>query len=212
MIEFNADTHEYIVEGIKRPSVTTILRQEGLIDFSMVPQKVLDAALKLGTAAHRACELWDKNNLDMDSLSLPLVPYLEAWKRFRSDFKAEVVHSELKVFSRRWGYCGTIDRVMAIGDHLKLHLIDIKTSTTMAAATALQTAGYKIAYEEKFSKQLTGKEHSRLISHRWGVQLKPDGTYHIEPYENKTDEQVFTALVLVNQFKRRNNLIKKEAA
>lgn len=196
-IEFRPETHEYFVNCIKQPSVTQILQQEGISDFSGVREDVLRAASEFGTAVHRATELADNKILDVAKLSLPLVPYLEAWQKFKSDFKVKIVDVELRVYSKIWGYCGSIDRVAEIDGYLTV--IDIKSSTTMAISTSLQLAGYQLAYNE--GRKVKAKN-------RMAVQIKGDGTYIIYPYTNRSDESVWKALVTANRFKRNHNLIK----
>ena len=186
-------THLYTVDGVVRPGVNEILQAEGIVDFSSIPAERLTAAQNLGKAVHVACELWDKNDLDMKSVDLAIVPYLEAYIKFKRDLHVDVIVNEVSIYSKTWGFCGTLDKIV-YADNI-LTLLDIKTSTTMNHATTLQTAAYKILYEETVGK--------KVIKQRWGLQLKPDATYRIEPYLGKSDETIFTSLVVVHTFKTR---------
>src|SRR5690348_16409857 len=80
---FEPDNHVYTVNGIVVPSVTQIL--EPLVDFSKIPAAVLEYAKLRGEAVHLACELYDQNDLDIDNLDTVIVPYLEAWIKFKAD-------------------------------------------------------------------------------------------------------------------------------
>lgn len=169
------------------PSVTQILREVGLVDFSHVPDSVMIPAQDFGTAFHLARHLWDKQTLDINSLSEPLIPYLEGYKKFKKDFGFIVKpdESERRLVSKL-GFKGKPDIWPVIQG--KRTLIDTKTSTGMYEATAIQEAGYDILLLEIGIK----------VDRRWGLQLKENGTYNIEPYTKVTDKAVFlSALTLV---------------
>ena len=116
MITFNAETHEYFYEGLKVPGVTKVLKNAGLIDFSMVPASILERAFKFGTAVHLATELDDRNNLDMATLDAPLLPYVNAWRKFKKDVGCKVLSIEERVYSGKYRYCGTLDRRILLKD------------------------------------------------------------------------------------------------
>lgn len=198
---YKPEIHEYFIDGVKLPGVTSILKSAGLTDMSGIKSGILIRAQKFGTALHKATELWDKGVLDMSSLSAPLIPYLEAWKKFHKDYQIEWGSVELPVSSVKYRFAGTLDRVGTIGG--KNTIIDLKTSSVMYPAGAIQTAGYQIAYEE-----MTGEK----IRQRWGVQLTPENTipYKIENYTESSDKAVFLSALMVHNFKEKHNLIKKE--
>ena len=193
---FDEEKHLYTHDGQPIISVTQILQATGMIDFSMVRADVLDRACKLGTATHKATQFDDKGTLDEGSLSEGIVPYLNAWRKFKSDYNAYMLCDELMVHSHRYDFAGTLDRVAVING--KNILIDIKTSTAIYPATRLQTALYKIAYEEETGNKVDG---------RWCVQLKDDGTYKTEVYKNRTDEMYAISARKVYQFRKENNLL-----
>lgn len=176
------------------PRVTTILREAGLIDFSHVPDSVMVPAQEFGTAFHMARHLWDKGTLDEATLSEPLVPYLEAYKKFKKDFgfSVSIEESEKRLVSAKWGFRGTPDLWPIING--KRILIDTKTSTQMYPATAVQTAAYQILLDE----------HGIKVHARWGLKIKEDETYQIEKYEDISDRSAFlSALNLWNWKKRK---------
>jgi hypothetical protein len=67
-LEFDAATHTYRLDGELVPSVTTVLKSVGLVEYSHIPQDVLQAAAHRGTAVHYALELLDRGELDYESL------------------------------------------------------------------------------------------------------------------------------------------------
>lgn len=179
-LRFDSAEHRYFdPNGNELPSVTRILNEEGFYDYSKIPQEILQRAAKFGQAVHRATELWDKGTLDMNSLNPALVPYLNGWIKFKEDYKLEVIGNELKLWSKKYRYAGTLDRtgVCGLGKFAgKLAEIDIKSGLILPGVR-LQTAGYQVLHNENF------KDKIRV---RICVKLIPDG-YIVEPLENRED-------------------------
>jgi hypothetical protein len=194
---YDPKTHTYYIEGRKIPSVTHILGAENFYaDLHRISSAVLAAAAKFGRAGHKACELLDKNTLDFNTLSEHLFPYVTHWLDYKVDNQIEKINAiEMPVYSKKWGYAGTLDRV--VNDNI---LIDIKFSSVISPTTALQLALYKVAYEE-----MTGNK----IKERLCVQLTQDG-YKVYTYKDKMDEYI--ALGAVNSFKwkMKNGIYKEE--
>jgi hypothetical protein len=192
-LTFDDDKHRYFYDGRNVPGVNEIIEACGLVDFSAVPEEQLEAARKLGNYVHQATALWDKDDLVVETLSPGLIPYLEGWKLFLSDFNIKFAAEQIerRLYSRKWGFAGTTDRdPVEIGG--RMTLIDLKTSTSMLKTYALTTAGYKILQEENYGK----------IKQRWGVQLLPTGKYKIHIYDNPTDESVFLSCLNVYNWKK----------
>src|SRR3990167_1236157 len=179
-----------MIKEEKYPRVTTILSEAGLTDFSKINPVVLEASAKFGTAVHLATKLWDETNLNMETLSAPLLPSLEAWKKFKRDYGIICfVDIEKHVISKKWKYQGHLDRIAIV--YGERTLIDIKSVNTVMPATAIQTAGYKIGWEE------TSKQR---IRQRWCVQVLEDG-YKITEFKERTDESVFIACLQLYRWK-----------
>jgi hypothetical protein len=193
------ENHVYRWNGVIVPGVSEILEAGGFTDFSHVNSDVLEAAQKFGKAVHKTCELEDEETLNEKTLSSPLVPYLNAWRKFKKDFNVQIIVIEYKFYSEKWNFAGTLDRILHIGE--KNILADIKSSSSMQAGTQLQTAGYKIGIE---NEQKKFKCH---IDERWGVQLCGDGLYKIHKYHNRTDKSVFLGALQGYWFKKENNLL-----
>lgn len=181
----------------KFPRVTEILKGAGLIDLSCIREDVLERAAKFGTAVHLACELHDKNTLDIDKLDPALFPYLEGWRKFKKDYDTSFNGIEQVVYSDRWKFRGTLDRIGMINH--KLTLIDIKSSTSIFPSTAIQLAAYQLAWQEMAQEK---------IKQRWCVQLTPDG-YTVAEYKNHDrDKSVFVAALTIYNWKKENKLWK----
>lgn len=190
-LEFEPDSHVYTFGGEIVPSVTGII--SGLYDFSFVDRATLSAAADFGTAVHRACELRDLQNLDMDSLAPPLVPYLAAWERFLAETNATILEVEKRYHHSMMGYAGTLDRVLEI--NRRIVLVDIKTVSRLTPAVGVQLAAYQ--------HLLTSNTLHRSVD-RAAVQLKGDGTYSFRQFTDPTDWPVFVSLLTLNTWKRKH--------
>jgi hypothetical protein len=181
------------------PSVTEIIAECGLYDFSGVPVDVLERAAQFGRAAHKACELLDKETLDMSTVNEPLIPYLDAWKKYKEYYNTVPLYVERRVKSKIWGYQGTLDRIMKMP--AGLCVLDIKTTAKISPVVSIQTMAYKVAIEE---------ETKTKIPFRACVQLKKDGTYVCQEYNDINDRNIWLSLVTLYKFKQKHNLIKGE--
>ena len=180
------------------PRVTEILQAVGLIDLSKVNPAVLSAAQKFGTAVHRACELFDKNNLNLKTLSQEIVPFLNAWKRFCEDYNLKFNEHEIEHrFVSKLNFTGKPDRYYFTGN--TLNIIDIKCSNIIYPATSIQLAAYEILILENLQKKCYVKRKS--------VLLIGDNEYKVVEHNNFTDKSVFLSSLNI-YFWRKNNLWK----
>jgi len=198
MNRFTLDSgHIYRLDGNIVPGYSQIIKELALSDYSHVPQAIMDAASLFGDAAHKACELDDLGTLDMDTLSAPLLPYLQGWANFKEDYKAIVIPEWVERVSGsvRWRFGCKPDRVL---DFPKgLGVTEIKTTTTIMPSVALQTAAHKIVFEEETKKK---------IVLRYAVQLAPEAPrgYRIKEFKNKTDEETFICARKLYAWKKEN--------
>lgn len=108
---FDPKDHIYKLNGVVIPSVSQVMQRVGISDFSKVPANVLERARLFGTAVHRACELFDRGNLDERSLDSNLWPYLDGWVNFKKDFSLEFIEIEKSIASTIYRVAGTPDRI-----------------------------------------------------------------------------------------------------
>jgi len=197
MITFNSEEHSYQLDGQPIPSVTTILKDAGLIDFSKINADILDRASKFGSAVHLACELYDKGDLNEDHLDINLLPYLDAWRKFLKDTGFKIQAIEEKVASDKYWYAGRLDRRGRLFD--KVTVLDIKTGSGILPSTAIQLA----AYQECVNQGLHMKDK---VKEREVVQLKADGTYALAPdkFFSKNDFSVFLSALNLKNWRARN--------
>lgn len=188
VLTFDEASHTYRFGGEVRPSVTQVL--SSLSDFGLVPKDVLEAAQERGTSVHLLTQFHDENDLDPASIG-PYGGYLEAWVKFCADHKARWDHIELRGYSKRYGFAGTMDRAGFLG--FVPWIVDVKTSLQPHRVWGMQTAAYRqLAYEE------TG-DARWLTARRGTVQLRPDGTYKLLAWDEADDWIAFLSLInLIN--------------
>lgn len=102
---FNEADHSYFLDGVRVPSVTGILKAEGFIDDRFFDEWSRDR----GSMVHLATHYDDLGELDEDSLDPVIVPYVEAWRRFKRESGFIVEASETGLASRVHRYAGTLD-------------------------------------------------------------------------------------------------------
>ena len=158
MNEFREATHEYFIGGKLVPGVTTVLKEAGLIDTTFFTP---EAALR-GQHVHTACALWDKGELDTCALDPVLVPYLEAWQKFRKESGVTPAIIEEPFYSLEHSFAGCVDRAWLDGKHWVI--ADIKSGPLPDWLT-LQLAGYSILVNA-FSGM--------------GVELRDNGSYSVK--------------------------------
>jgi hypothetical protein len=196
-LTFDKENHLYRLNDIPMAGVSSILKRAGLIDLSGIPKEALERAGQFGSAVHVACELYDKGTLDMSTVDISLIPYLEAWIKFTKTMQVQILKIEQPVYSKRYWYAGTLDRIATIQG--KLSIIDIKSSATIYPSMKIQLAAYKVAYDEMNAEKI--KE--RII-----VQLLKTGEFKIEPCKDESDMNTFLCAVVVSKWIRKN--LKKE--
>ena len=189
-VNLDIEDHIYFTEDFNIvPGVTEILQAVGIIN----KQWFADQARIRGSYVHKATALWDDGCLREDTLDPILIPYLEAWKRFRREtsFQPELI--EHPVYSQRYGYAGTLDRWGSWPGHGKT-LLDIKTGYAPRWAE-LQLA----AYEAALPRYTDGG--------RVTIHLKNNGRYNI--IENDDDDALPNFLYALKVYKYINPQIHK---
>lgn len=187
---FNEERHEYSMDGRRIPSVTQLLAP--LVDYSVVPKDVLERAQALGTAVHRMTELHDNDDLDEDSLSDELRPYLKGWIKFRAECQFEPVTVEHRMFHSLYRYAGTSDRTGVIKG--RLAVVDIKKMMVLGPHIGPQLAAYEKLHQAEGLNVLD----------RFALGLRPDGTYRLQPFKDPLDWQCFLGHLTIRNWKEKH--------
>lgn len=186
MIEFEASSHTYRVDGVVRPSVTQILRPLES-SFAFVDAGVLEAARAFGQHVHKAIELFNLGELDEDALDPALAPYLAQWKKFIFETGFEWSIGEQLVYNALSRYAGRLDVMGLIRG--RVWMIDLKSGAVPKTAQ-LQTAGYSLATTMKPRR-------------RAALQLMPD-RYRFIVHEDLSDFAYFQSLVNLHHWKEQH--------
>jgi hypothetical protein len=197
------DEHIYRVkmEGNLRevPSVTTIMKDVGYYPWSFNSKK--DAEIIVfpeegkmtpavrGTRIHNITEEIDKG-IDVDPVDPELLPYIEAYRKFKSENIVTITEIEEIVFNEEYFFAGALDRVMRINGVPTI--VDIKTGAKMKT-TGVQLAAYRYAWEKMGGQ----KDMARFALH-----LTDSGKYKLVPYRSAEDLPDFFAAIRVYNFKR----------
>lgn len=208
MLTFDEAAHQYFWEGRPVPNVTRIIGH--LSNYSHIPEAVLERARQEGVAVHLMAELHFAGKLDLAALySDPaqawLVPHYEALLKFIDESGFECWAAEKKMYHTTLGYAGTPD---LIGIATKLRDIrgpsnfDIKRSFLGGPAIGLQTAGYTRIWNDTDAKK--AKDLRIPYSNRFALQLRKDGTYRIQRYEDADDFVAFLACLQQHQWRERH--------
>lgn len=165
-ILFDAEKHQYTVDGTAYPSVTEILSVLSYDTFGKIDKATLDYAAKRGTAIHEATEAIDMGGeAEVDGET---EPYVQAYLDFVRDYKPNWFGIEDIVANTDQRYAGTIDRHGYFGSQPVV--VDIKTigSPTRLDYTkvCLQTFLYSLCLDY---------DNPMLFA----LFLRKDGTYRL---------------------------------
>lgn len=210
--------HEYFWNGVRVPSVTEILDDVGIIDYSSIPFGMREMALQRGSDVHAATHFDDENDLEFDEqlwlaneigyereyqrIGRGVAPtragYVAAWRKFRREtgFVPELI--EHQGYNEAYRFAGTLDRMGSYqvkGDAQADVLIDIKCGDA-PQWTRLQLAAYASFFQSP--RRFT----------RVAVELHKDNSYRLFRWEGKdwqSDFNAFVACLAVYRMKREFN-------
>lgn len=194
-ITFDAEKHIYRADGQIVPSVTTILQEMGVINYSGLPEHVRQKAMHRGTTVHYLTELLDRGEMTEDqrnSVNPIYEPFLSAWELFKDEYKFVPEKIEEFAFNPAYWYAGKYDRTgfMKRGKKTVRVLLDIKTGQ-IKAWTGLQLGGYLASFEDQ--------DYMRLA-----VGLGKDGTYTIEWFDDAGDMFTFCGAAALYNWRKKN--------
>lgn len=188
MLEYDENEHVYTLDGKRLISMTQLLKEFGLVDYSMINKDVLAAAANFGKVVHETCALYDMGELE--SCDPQVEPYLDGWKKFVRELKPKFLAVEMPMASRTWGFAGTPDRVYKVS---RPGILDIKTGAPIPA-TDLQTAGYQLLAEENLNVK---------IGERITIKLDAGG-YKLIQHRDKTDLNTVKGMLSLYRWKTEN--------
>jgi hypothetical protein len=159
--------HIYRVDGREVRGVTSVLRNAGVLDYSMIPHDVLERAGRRGTAVHKAMHAYALGTLDTAALDAGIAGYVVAGIRFHEESGLVPANAERIVYHEQYDYAGMYDLDCVIQD--ELWLVDYKTGLVLDGHRA-QLAAYVNCRPKP-------RRYRRAC-----VKLSDDGTYRVHQY------------------------------
>ncbi len=184
--------HIYRLDGRILPGVTKILEH----NFGTRPYWTERSAEK-GKALHLAIHYLVTGGVDWNTVNDEIKPKVEAFQKFLKETGYKIIDSEIKLFSQRYQFAGTIDLILE-GDRT-LILADIKSS--IEPMVDLQLGGYSILYNE-YTEFLPAK---KKIKKAIAIELKENGNYNLRWVKDlKRSKRIFLSCHAVAGWKSEN--------
>lgn len=160
-LEYDDESHTYIVDGVIVPSVTQILGVKFGNKYAGVNRSTLERAANRGTAIHEAIESFCKYGKDSELKEVHNFRFLAAYYEFR------VFENETPIIIAKDGTpiaAGRLDLILDINGDTAI--ADIKTIATLDKEyLAYQLNLYRIGYMQSYGIEIT---------QLYGVHLRED--------------------------------------
>lgn len=204
--------HEYYLDDRPVPGCTSILSRCGYSDYSMVPKGVLAAKSDFGSRVHDYTHMYDDDDLDLNDL-IDYPEYarrVEGWGQFRNDwdFIPDVNFSEkpmvISVHGMTFGVkpdCFGVGR-FGLGGTSLMCTVEKKTTAQIERSAEIQTAAQALAL-----KSLACPTPGRIICQLSDEADKTGRYYRLRRCENKKDEAIFLACLMIDIDKRNYKVI-----
>lgn len=179
--------HEYSIDGVVMPSVSQIIKP--LAGLDRVPQNMLQVAQMRGTYVHKCIEWLIDGTLDESSVDAGLMPYVDAFRRFRDHHAFRPIAQECITTHVPLWYAGRIDLLAEMGGDL--WLIDYKTSNGQHAHYGCQLAGYDFAL----------RSNGVHVARRACLYLSQDGSWALREYNEDSHLRGFLACLGIRQWR-----------
>lgn len=194
MLSFNAEGHKYFWDGVEVPSVSQILK---VLKVNRSYDGVPDFYRLRGTSVHQAIDYYLRGTLDPDSLDpVEIAPFFRAFKNYEETKKYTVLSTEVALYSKKYGFAGTIDQTAGFLDQDGIGITDLKVTEQSDKAADLQLCAYA---------QLCFENYGWWPRFRLVLELHKDET--TRPIFYKTDPTIWDAVMRLYSWKstRRTN-------
>ncbi len=174
------ENHVYRLGDEVLPSITQILHDVGIADYSMVSTEQREAAKAKGRLVHLQTELDDRGLLDE---SIADMGYVDGWREFREKWGFTPVAREVMAYHPVFFYAGTPDAVSLD------EVVEIKTGKPQSWVK------YQLAAQAMLCN----------VRKRVCVELPGNGTYRayqFRPADLRRDFDVFLAALTVYRTRR----------
>ena len=160
-LEYDDDTHTYLVDGVIVPSVTQVLGLKFGSKYDHVDPETLERACNYGTAVHKAVENYCTLGIDDGSREIRNYRFLKSYydiKPIKNEIPIIIFADDIPLVAGRLDMVAEIKGAVAIAD--------IKTTSTLDK----EYLGYQLNLYRIGLKQCYGIEATAL----YGIHLRPD--------------------------------------
>lgn len=174
------ESHIYRLNGEVLPSITQVLQDVGIVDYSFLAPEQRDAALANGRLIHLQTELDDRGLLDE---SIADMGYVDGWRDFREKWGFKPIHRERMLYHPIYFYAGQPDAEDAET------VVEIKTGKPQSWVK------YQLAAQAAMTK----------AKQRVCVELPGNGTYRAYQFraaDYRRDLDVFLSALTVYRARR----------
>ena len=190
---YEDETHSYTTDaGVWVPSLTQILKLQGLSDYSGLDPEVLENAARRGTEVHGLAATFNQfGEIDPNWITDECDAYFSAYMKFldESHFKPDPAWTERAFIAQVYGlsYGVTPDTYGQRGRDKVL--IEFKCTAAEQPSWAVQTAAQEAGI---FKSNRCGRVR------RYALMLRKDATYRLVEYTNHDDDMAQFVAALRN--------------
>jgi len=163
-LELDESTHTYTLDGRRLLSVTQALN---ILDDR---PKIDPFYLQRGSMVHRATAYYDRGEFDDFTWDERIIPYVEAYMKFRQDTGFEPTHIELTQFHPVYKFAGTLDRLGPLNGFQVI--IDLKSGAPVPVDLLQNAAYWELCVANKIP-----------VNKLFDLYLRDNGIYKLEPVE-----------------------------
>lgn len=186
-------TKEYILNAVKSGEPVS----EALLDEAINQHSVkLDEAASSGSLVHAWAEAYIKGDKPDVPKDAQVRNGVMAFLRWIRENEVKFIASEKRVFSKKYGYVGTMDCIFTMGreSHKIIHPGDFKTSSGFYFEQPLQVAGYQEAESE---------EHGTVYGDKFIIRFdKNTGLFEVKRFDAEEHAGHFAAFLGLLEVKK----------
>lgn len=168
ILEFDEESHLYVVDGVIVPSVTQVLDKK-YRDYQNIDTDILQGAADYGTALHSAIEKYEKDGEESD------IKEFKNYLFLKNIYGMQNLKNEIFVLYEEDGdvlFAGRLDQVMQQDG--KKYINDFKcVCTPNKEKIGYQLNMYKMAYEQSYNEQIDGLSYMQLKKDKRKWQQMP---------------------------------------
>jgi hypothetical protein len=193
-LAFDEVTHTYFLDGVKIPSVTTVLQHAGLVGLEDIPRDVLAAKAKIGNEIHKAIEQYEKGKFVSGK-----VFSVGAWIEFVDLYAFKSVQQEYQVFSSGMRVAGTIDHLGIMPPQRSTSIapctviVDVKTGAKKIS-DVIQVCAYGLLHpvDRLFILYISGPRYKAV---------------EIKGYDRSKGENIFRSALSLYHYRQKEGLL-----